>query len=82
MSTSIVVTGTAAVTDDSVTITDNGHTHIVDRQITKDVHFPKSDYEESVTIEIEPKLAVGDRVLMFAFNDYQLYYVAERLEDD
>ena len=82
VSTSIVVTGQAAVADDSVTITDNGHTHIVDRQITKDVHFPKSDYEESVTIEIEPKLAVGDRVLLFAMNDFQKWYVAERLEDN
>lgn len=82
VSTSIVVTGTAAVTDDSVMITDNGHTHIIDRQITKDVHFPKSEYAESVTIEIEPKLKVGDRVLLFAMNDFQKWYVAERLEED
>ena len=82
VSTSIVVTGQAAVADDSVTITDNGHTHIIGRQITKDVHFPRSDYEESVTIEIEPKLAVGDRVLLFAMNDFQKWYVAERLEDN
>lgn len=77
--TSIIVAGQATVTDDSVMITDNGHKHILSRQITKDVHFPKSDYEESVTIEIEPKLAVGDTVLMFAFNNFQKWYVAERV---
>lgn len=80
ISTSITVTGQATVTDSSVTIKDNKHKHIIDRQITKDVHFPKSDYEESVTIEIEPKLQVGDIVLMFAMNDFQMYYVAERVE--
>ena len=80
--TSIIVSGQAAVTDDSVMITDNGHKHIISRQITKDVHFPKSDYEESVTIEIEPKLKVGDIVLMFAFNNFQKWYVAERIEND
>nr|DAI52574.1 MAG TPA: Protein of unknown function (DUF2577) [Caudoviricetes sp.] len=80
ISTSISVSGQATVIDDSVTIKDNKHKHIIDRQITKDVHFPKSDYEESVTIEIEPKLQVGDIVLMFAMNDFQMYYVAERVE--
>ena len=82
VSTSIVVTGQAAVADDSVMITDNGHKHIIDRQITKDVHFPKSDYEESVTIEIEPKLKVGDTVLLFAMNNFQMWYVAERIESE
>lgn len=78
--TSILVGGQGTCLDDSVMITDNGHKHIISKQITKDVHFPKSDYEESVTIEIEPKLAVGDIVLMFAMNDNQCYYVAERVE--
>jgi hypothetical protein len=78
--TSIAVTGQATIVDDSVMITDNKHKHIIPKQITKDVHFPKSDYEESVTIEIEPKLAVGDIVLMFAMNNNQCYYVAERVE--
>ena len=78
--TSIQVGGQATIVDDSVMITDNKHKHIISKQITKDVHFPKSDYEESVTIEIEPKLAVGDIVLMFAMNDNQMYYVAERVE--
>jgi hypothetical protein len=81
ISTSIVFTGSGSLTDNSVTITDNKHQHIIDRQITKDVHFPQSDYEESVTIEIEPKLKEGDLVLMFAFNNFQMYYVAERIEE-
>lgn len=80
ISTNIIVTGEAVVGDDSVMITDNKHKHIINRQITKDVHFPKSDYEESVTLEIEPVLQKDDKVLMFAFNDYQMYYVAERIE--
>lgn len=80
VSTNIIVTGQATVGDDSVMITDNKHKHIINRQITKDVHFPKSDYEESVTLEIEPVLQKDDKVLMFAFNDYQMYYVAERIE--
>lgn len=80
ISTSIEVGGQATIVDDSVMITDSEHKHIINKQITKDVHFPKSDYEESVTLEIEPKLAVGDIVLMFAMNNNQCYYVAERVE--
>ena len=80
--TSIEVGGQATIVDDSVMITDSEHKHIINKQITKDVHFPKSDYEECVIIEIEPKLKVGDTVLMFAFNDYQKYYVAERIEEE
>ena len=82
ISTSIAVGGQATIVDDSVMITDSEHKHIISKQITKDVHFPKSDYEEYVIIEIEPKLKVGDTVLMFAFNDYQKYYVAERIEEE
>ena len=82
ISTSIAVKGEAEVVDDSVMITDSEHKHIIPKQITKDVHFPKSDYEECVILEIEPKLKVGDTVLMFAFNDYQKYYVAERIEEE
>ena len=80
--TSIKVGGQATIVDDSVMITDSEHKHIISKQITKDVHFPKSDYEECVILEIEPKLKVGDTVLMFAFNDYQKYYVAERIEEE
>ena len=80
VSTSIVVVGQASATDDSVMITDNKHKHIINKQITKDVHFPNSDFEESVILEIEPVLQKDDKVLMFAFNDYQMYYVAERIE--
>ena len=80
--TSIKVGGQATIVDDSVMITDSEHKHIINKQITKNVHFPKSDYEECVILEIEPKLKVGDTVLMFAFNDYQKYYVAERIEEE
>lgn len=80
--TSIEVGEQATIIDDSVMITDSEHKHIINKQITKDVHFPKSDYEECVILEIEPKLKVGDTVLMFAFNDYQKYYVAERIEEE
>ena len=78
---SIAVVGDATVSADLVKIKDNGHVHLIGRHETEDVHLPKSDYEDSVTIEIHPKLAVGDRVLMFAFNDFQMYYVAERIEN-
>lgn len=76
----LTVTGQATVAQDQLTITDNGHKHIIDRQITKDVHYPKSDFETGVTLCIEPSLSIGDRVLMFAFNNWQMYYVAERIE--
>ena len=39
--TSIAVGGQATIVDDSVMITDNKHKHIISKQITKDVHFPK-----------------------------------------
>jgi len=35
-----------------------------------------------VTVEIFPPLAAGDVVMMFPFNDSQLFYVAERVEND
>lgn len=79
--TSILVGGQATITDDSVMITDNGHKHILPRHKTMDVHLPKSDYEDSVMLEIQPKLKNGDKVLMFAFNDFQMFYVAERIEN-
>jgi hypothetical protein len=79
------VTGSATIvstTDLSTfTVTDNKHHHLVPEHETLDVHFAGSDYEESVTIEIEPKLHINDKVLMFAFNNNQMYYVAERIEE-
>lgn len=63
------------------TVTDNKHHHLVPEHETLDVHFAGSDYESSVIIEIEPKLHVNDIVLMFAFNNNQMYYVAERIEE-
>lgn len=59
-----------------------GHPHNIKDQVTEDVHKQGSDYEEYVILEIEPKLKVGDKVLMFAFNNYQKFYVAERIEEE
>lgn len=59
-----------------------GHRHVLDRVTTEDVHKKDTDYEKYVVIEIEPKLKEGDKVLMFAFNNYQMFYVAERIEKD
>lgn len=70
----LVVGGQATVTETK------GHQHDIKEQLTEDVHKEGTDFEEYVTIEIEPKLKVDDVVLMFAFNDYQKYYVAERIE--
>lgn len=61
------------------TPTDDGHQHIVPEHETQDVHFPATETENSVEIEIYPRLAVGDVVLLFAFNNFQRWYVAERL---
>lgn len=61
-------------------VDDKKHVHIIGRHSTLDVHFPHGENEESVTIEIYPKLKVGDIVLMFAMNNNQCYYVAERVE--
>ena len=59
-----------------------GHYHKISDQETDDVHKEGcgTDYEDCVTLEIYPKLAVGDKVLMFAMNNNQMYYVAERIE--
>lgn len=77
------VTGSVASTTDSSTfsVSDNGHQHIITEKVTQDVHFPDTDYEDSVEIQIYPRLKKGDKVLMFAFNNYQMYYVAERIEE-
>lgn len=72
----LTVTGQATVTETK------GHQHDIKEQVTEDVHKKNTDYEKSVTIEIEPKLKVGDKVLMFAFNNFQMYYVAERIEEN
>lgn len=74
----MVVTTTGQAT--TTVVETQGHKHDIKDQVTEDVHKSGSDYEKSVTIEIEPKLKVGDKVLMFAFNNYQMYYVAERIE--
>ncbi len=68
----------------TTTVVDNGHTHDIKDQETDDVHKENcgTDYEDYVIIEIEPKLQKDDTVLMFAFNDFQMYYVAERIEKE
>jgi hypothetical protein len=66
-----------------LTVTEfSGHSHKIENQVTEDVHKEGSDYEDYVTIEIEPKLQEGDTVLMFAFNNFQRFYVAERIEKE
>lgn len=64
----------------TTTVVDNGHIHNIKNQVTEDVHKQGTNFEESVTLEIEPVLKKGDKVLMFAFNNNQMYYVAERIE--
>ena len=76
----MVVTTTGQAT--TTVVETQGHKHDIKEQVTEDVHKKGTDYEECVIIEIEPKLKVGDTVLMFAFNDYQKYYVAERIEEE
>ena len=57
------------------------HKHQILQQVTEDLHEGTGGYSQpDVTLEIEPKLKVGDRVLLFSFNDGQKYYVAERIE--
>lgn len=75
--------GTLTSTTDlsTFTVNDNGHKHIIPEHFTQNVHFPKTEYEKSVTIEIYPRLKVGDKVLMFAMNNYNMYYIAERIEE-
>ena len=74
-------TVTSTIDLSTFTVNDNGHKHIIPEHSTQDVHFPKTEYEESVTIEIYPRLKVGDKVLMFAMNNYNMYYIAERIEE-
>lgn len=70
----------ATAPNGSCVIVDTGHTHDIKEQVTEDVHKKGTDFEESVILEIEPVLQKDDKVLMFAFNNYQMYYVAERIE--
>ena len=74
-------TVTSTVDLSTFTVNDSGHKHIIPEHFTQDVHFPKTEYEEYVTIEIYPRLKVGDKVLMFAMNNYNMYYIAERIEE-
>lgn len=74
-------TVTSTIDLSTFTVNDSGHKHIIPEHLTQDVHFPKTDYEEYVTIEIYPRLKVGDKVLLFAMNNYNMYYIAERIEE-
>lgn len=80
ISATTTATVSATPTPGVITIIDSGHTHEIKNQVTEDVHKQGTDYEESVILEIEPVLQKDDKVLMFAFNNYQMYYVAERIE--
>lgn len=75
-------TVTSTIDLSTFSVTDNGHKHIIPEHSTQDVHFPETEYEESVTIEIYPRLKVGDKVLLFAMNNFQMYYIAERIEEE
>ena len=58
----------------------SSHSHEIKKQITEDLHVGTGGYkQDSVTLEIYPKLKVGDKVLMFSFNNGQKYYVAESI---
>lgn len=74
--------GDLTITGQAVAVEVMGHGHKINNQETDDVHKEGcgTDYEDCVTLEIYPKLAVGDKVLMFAMNNNQMYYVAERIE--
>ena len=57
------------------------HKHSIKQQVTEDLHVGTGGYKQDyVILDIYPPLAVGDRVLLFSFNDGQKYYVAERIE--
>ena len=57
------------------------HSHNIEKQTTEDVHKENTEYEKYVTIEMYPKLAKGDIVLVFAFNNFQKFYIAERIKE-
>ena len=54
------------------------HQHEIKEQITNDVHEGINE-ETCITLEIYPKLQIGDTVLMFSFNNGQKFYIAERI---
>lgn len=57
------------------------HKHEILQQVTEDLHEGTGGYKQDyVILDIYPPLTIGDRVLLFSFNDGQKYYVAERLE--
>ena len=59
------------------------HNHQIKKQISEDLHVGTGGYKQDyVTLEIYPKLKVGDRVLLLAFNGGERYYVAERIEKE
>lgn len=56
------------------------HSHEIKQQVTEDLHEGTGGYsQEYVTIEIYPKLQIGDTVLVFSFNNGQKFYIAERV---
>lgn len=56
------------------------HNHKISNQTTEDVHKTQEKKKKYVTIEMYPPLDVSDIVLVFAFNDFQKFYVAERIK--
>ena len=82
VATGVTNKGDLTITGQVTVLETNGHNHKIKEQVTEDVHKSNTTYEKYVTIEIEPKLKVGDTVLMFAMNNLQMYYVAERIEKE
>lgn len=59
----------------------SSHKHDILQQVTEDLHVGTGGYKQDyVILDIYPPLTIGDRVLLFSFNDGQKYYVAERIE--
>ena len=73
--TTVKITGQAVIAN----VTDV-HSHEIKEQVTEDVHATQDKNEKYVTITMYPPLHESDKVLLFAMNDFQMYYVAERIE--
>ena len=56
----------------------DSHSHEIKEQRTEDVHKIQKHNEKCVTITMYPPLHASDEVLMFAMNDFQRFYIAER----
>ena len=72
-------------TSGATTVTEfTGHSHKIENQETDNVYNEKQDIsgedDDYVVANIYPELKKDDIVLLFAMNNNQMYYVAERIE--